>query len=289
METQRNKILILDIEDLHIEAVLDGGFYGAAATLSTHVHAHTYYELIVCLDNTYCIELTDGATLSMNTDAVCLIPPGVYHRTYAAQDTARKLAIRFCCTRSLTPGTVYDSFMHALEGKKNLLYLGKDPTFSHDCALIRQELCQGGFASTTYVNTLLVQMFILLLRVLCKEAPVPKAEQQLPAELAARRLVIEEYLYQHYADPLTEETLARQLHLSTRQLSRILQQLFGKSFRRLLIDIRLSHAARLLTTTDLSAEEVANRVGYGSVSGFYDAFGKKYGVPAGSYKQRLFR
>lgn len=289
MEQQKNKILLLDIEDLHIEAVLDGGFSGAATTLSTRVHAHTYYELIICLDGTYYIELTDGSTLPMNTDAVCLIPPGVYHLTYAAQEKARKLAIRFRCTRTLTPGTVYDAFMKALEGKKSLLYLGKDPAFSRHCALVRQELRQEGFASAAYVNTLLVQLFIFLLRILCKETPVPAPERPLSAEVAARRLLIEEYLYQHYADAITEETLARQLHLSTRQLSRILQQLFGKSFRCLLIDIRLSHAARLLTTTDLSAEEVASRVGYGSVSGFYNAFRKKYGIPAGSYKQRLFR
>lgn len=289
METQNKNILLLDIEDLHIEAVLDGGFSGPTTQLSTHIHAHTYYELIICLDGTYCIELTDGSMLPMDADAVCLIPHGVYHRTYAARENARKLAIRFRCTRALTPGAVYDSFMNALENKTSLLYLGKDPAFSHHCALIRQELCQGGFASAAYVNTLLVQLFVFLLRILCKEVPAPTPERYLSAEVAARRLLIEEFLYQHYADAITEETLARQLHLSTRQLSRILQQLFGKSFRRLLIDIRLSHAARLLTTTELSAEEVATRVGYGSVSGFYDAFHKKYGVSAGSYKQKLFR
>lgn len=289
MEMQNNKILLLDIEDLHIEAVLDGGFSGTATKLSTHIHAHTYYELIICLDGTYCIELTDGSTLPMDVNAVCLIPPGVYHRTYAAQEKARKLAIRFRCTRGLPPGTVYDAFMNVLEDKKSLLNLDKDPAFSHHCALIQQELRQGGYASTTYVNTLLIQLFIFLLRILCREMPAPIPEQSLSAEISARRLLIEEFLYQHYADAITEESLAQQLHLSTRQLSRILQQLFGKSFRRLLIDIRLSHAARLLTTTDLSAEAVATQVGYGSVSGFYDAFHKKYGVSAGSYKQKLFR
>ena len=53
--------------------------------------------------------------------------------------------------------------------------------------------------------------------------------------------------------------------------------------------MRLSHAVQLLTITDLPAEEIAGLVGYGSVSGFYDAFRKRYGVPAGSYKQQRFR
>lgn len=289
MEQPNNRILLLDIEDLRVEAVLDGGFSGTATNVTTHIHAHTYYELIICLGGTYYIEPTGNAALPMHADAVCLIPPGVYHRTYCTQADSEKLAIRFYCTRTLTPGTVYDAFINALEGKDSLLYLGKDPAFSHHCALIRQELHQGGLAGTAYVNTLLVQLFVFLLRILCREAPAPVPEQPLSAEVTARRLLIEEYLHRHYAEDITEEALARYMHLSTRQLSRILQQLFGTSFRRLLIDIRLSHAARLLTTTELSVEAVAAQVGYGSLSGFYDAFHKKYGVPAGRYKQRLFR
>ena len=109
------------------------------------------------------------------------------------------------------------------------------------------------------------------------------------ADVAARRLVIEEFFHLRHMDPVTEEDLAGALHISKRQLSRVLQQLYGSSFRKLLIDTRLSRAVQLLTTTELNAEEIASRVGYSSVSGFYDAFRKRYGISAGGYKQNLFR
>ena len=56
------------------------------------------------------------------------------------------------------------------------------------------------------------------------------------------------------------------------------------SFRQLVIDIRMSRAVQLLSDTDLSIADVAYQVGYTSVSGFYEAFQKHYGIPPGSYK-----
>ena len=79
------------------------------------------------------------------------------------------------------------------------------------------------------------------------------------------------------------------MHISKRQLSRVLRQLYGTSFRKLLIDVRMSRAVQLLDTTELPAEEIAAQVGYHSVSGFYDAFRKKYGMPVGSYRKEKFR
>ena len=286
--TRQNQIFILDIEDLHIEAVLGGGFWGDYQ-FATDIHVHSYYELMFCCEGDFSIILSDGTRQPMTTGSVCLIPPGVYHSSGDMTDTARKIAIRFYCTRTLTPGAAYAAFTGAMSGAEGLVYLGEQRPMMELTGQLQKEFADAGIAGGCCVKALLIQLFVRLLRLVCKGAPAMSDSKTPHADVAARRLVIEEFFHLRHMDPVTEEDLAGALHISKRQLSRVLQQLYGSSFRKLLIDTRLSRAVQLLTTTELNAEEIASRVGYSSVSGFYDAFRKRYGISAGGYKQNLFR
>lgn len=283
-----NPIFLLDIEDLHIEAVLGGGFWGNFQ-LALDIHSHTYFELMLCCNNGFSLALNDGSVLPMGTNDVCLIPPGVYHRSCDPSPSAKKMAIRFYCTRNLNPGNVFNTFTAAMASRSSLVHLGQQQELMRLTVLLRRELREDRLACNPCVQALLTQLFVQLLRILCKDIPVQTSTRKPPVELAGRRLAIEEFFNSRHAEPITEVDLAQHLHISKRQLSRVLQQLYGSSFRKLLIDIRLSHAVQLLTTTELNAEEIASRVGYNSVSGFYEAFRKRYGISAGSYKQHLFR
>ena len=281
-------IFHLDIEDLHMEAVLGSGFWGNYL-FAPDIHSHTYFELMMCCSGSFSLALGDGSAVFMDTDCVCLIPPGVYHRSRDISPEARKLAIRFYCTRNLTPGSVYTTFTGVMEGKNAPVPLGKQPLLTDMAQVLSREVQTTQLARDACVKAILTQFFVILLRLICKDAPMRTLVDSTGADPAARRLAIEEFFHSHHPEPVTEEDLASLLHISKRQLSRVLQQLFGSSFRKLLIEVRLSHAVQLLATTDFSAEEIAGMVGYSSVSGFYEAFRKRYGVAAGSYKRNRFR
>lgn len=282
----RRPIFLLEIGDLRIEAVLDSGFWNNFQ-LSPNIHKHNYCELMLCQAGEFAIALENGTLYPMTQNHVCLIPPGIYHRTANASPDARKLAIRFYCTRALTPGSMYNAFSMAMENRPALIPLGQQDMFLALSRQLCQELQSANLGWDSCAKAILTQLFVGFFRLLCKD--VPSGAEPAPEELSERRLVIEEFFFFRYADPITEEDLAAHMHISKRQLSRILQKLYGTSFRKLLIDMRLSQAAQLLTTTELSAEEISARVGYSSTSGFYEAFRKRYGVPAGSYHSHLFR
>lgn len=281
-------IFLLDIEDLHMEAILGGGFWGNYQ-FASEIHSHTYFELMMCYSGSFSLTLNDGSALTLDADCLCLIPPGVYHCSRDISPDARKSAIRFYCTRNLTPGSIYSTFTGITQSRTAPVLLGKQPQLMALTARLSQELQKVELARDTCVKAILSQFFVGFLRLLCKDVPIETPAGAPGTDPAARRLIIEEFFHNRHSEPITEDDLASLLHISKRQLSRVLQQLFGSSFRRLLIDVRLSHAVQLLTITDLPAEEIAGLVGYGSVSGFYDAFRKRYGVPAGSYKQQRFR
>ena len=282
----RNPVFFLDIEGLRLEVILDNGFLNHYS-LSTTIHAHTYYELILCPQGDILVENPDGSGEKLQTGAGCLIPPGTYHRIRGLSPGARKLAIRFYSPE--TPATAtYAAFFARMDGCRPVLPLGQQPALLQLATALHQDLLAQTIGSQAYVQALLTQLFILLMRQICADL-TPATPRESPGQPSTRRLAIDEYMSNHYHQPITEETLADQVHLSKRQLSRVLRQLYGKSFRQLLIDIRLSQAAQLLVTTDLTATEIAGRVGYGSDSGFYEAFKKRFGISVQKYRKEKIR
>ena len=134
-----------------------------------------------------------------------------------------------------------------------------------------------------FLQNLLQQIFLLLIDQLSAHRETQMAPD-IPRD-PVRRLQLEEYLGENFRNPITEEALAHHMHLSKRQISRVLMEFYGKSFRKLLVEMRLQEAARLLRQTSLPIEEIAAQVGYTSVSGFYTAFRKTHGTTAGNYRK----
>jgi len=277
-----NPVFDIALADMGMEAVLDVGFRGIQGSGNSGMHSHSYFELMLCTGSGFSLELAKGALLPMAEGTVCLIPPGTFHRVLGND---QKLAIRFLCREAFSGGNLYPAFVASTAQLAQVLPLGKQPELIALTRQLSRELQEERLGKEPCIQSLLTQLFILLLRLLCDYAPAQGAIAESTRITAARRLVIEDFFYQHYQEDITEDALAGQLHLSKRQLSRVLQQLYGMSFRQMLVDIRLNHAARLLRDTQMSTEQITAAVGYNSLSGFYDAFRKKFGVSAGSYRK----
>lgn len=276
----KNLTYTVTLENLQLEAVLDKGFPGELS-FSDEVHAHAYYELVQTLSGTVCIESPSGLRLQLTAGEACLIPSGFYHRLQAATADAGKLAVRFHCVQAGS-GSLYSDFSRVLSSHNVPIYLGSQPRLQRCLQELRQELHTPGIMQEPYLQGLLIQSFCLLLRQLLNRMQDPAAPA---AEDLSRRLQLEEYLQEHFHESITEAALAEHMHLSKRQLSRVIRGIYGTSFRRLLIDTRLNHAAQLLIGTTLPVEEIASRCGYTSLSGFYEAFRKYSGTTAGQYRK----
>ncbi|REK75150.1 AraC family transcriptional regulator [Paenibacillus paeoniae] len=94
------------------------------------------------------------------------------------------------------------------------------------------------------------------------------------------------YLQEHYAEPLTRESLARTFHYSVPYLSKHFRRETGASIIDYLIRIRMNRAEVLLQQTDLSLQEIAASVGYADVSYFIRMFKKQTGVTPKQFKDK---
>lgn len=83
----------------------------------------------------------------------------------------------------------------------------------------------------------------------------------------------------------TLEQMARRLHSTARTLRRRLSA-ECTSYKHILMAIRKAKAIGLLESTDLSLEEVAARLGFSDVSGFYRAFKGWTGCTPNTYRER---
>lgn len=92
------------------------------------------------------------------------------------------------------------------------------------------------------------------------------------------------FMQEHYAQPLTRETLARIFHYSVPYLSKHFRYETGSSIIDYLIRIRMDKACTLLRQTDLSLQEIAESVGYSDVSYFIRTFKKHTGVTPKQFK-----
>ena len=277
------------IEDMNISSVLDKGF-GGDFEISPELHSHTFFELLFALEGNLQIELLNGERISVPENNFCLIPPMIYHSTHKTVAYEKKLALGFQIEKAEASSgfSFFELCMKGLQTASAPPHVFSCEELSDTLQAFKQELNASLPASEAYASALLLQCYVLLFRTLCN-----RFEISLPAEgekehdlTVSRKVRIDDYLYHHSDESITQTDLAEALSVSPRQLNRILQQLYGTSFRQLLIDVRLHKAAQLLTNTERPIDDIATSVGYTSLSGFYSAFHAKFGISAGKHRKQ---
>ena len=93
------------------------------------------------------------------------------------------------------------------------------------------------------------------------------------------------FIAQHYTERLTVQQIGDFVKLHPNYAMNLFQKTFGTTLINYLTQHRLSHAQRLLATTDLTIAEVAFDSGFNSISRFNDAFRRACGCPPREYRR----
>jgi len=94
------------------------------------------------------------------------------------------------------------------------------------------------------------------------------------------------FIQQHLAEPLSAGIIANQFDLSARHLNRLLGEHFGCSTGRLIRDLRLQRAARLLNDPDRSIKSIALMAGFQDPDYFTRLFTQVHGHPPSAYRRQ---
>lgn len=95
------------------------------------------------------------------------------------------------------------------------------------------------------------------------------------------------YVDHNYNAPLKLEMIAPLFGYSSAYLGKLFHKKNGKSFNNYLDEIRIQHAAELLTDTDLKVYEIASKVGYHKVDYFNQKFKKILQTSPSEYRKQF--
>lgn len=123
----------------------------------------------------------------------------------------------------------------------------------------------------------------------------PHRETQTPYCMAGFRknhgdraiLPVQEWLEEHYAEPLTVTALASRASLGERTFLRRFRAATGETPVGYLQRLRMEAARRLLESTTMNVEEITVAVGYADSASFRRLFRSVTGMPPAAYRERF--
>jgi AraC-like DNA-binding protein len=95
------------------------------------------------------------------------------------------------------------------------------------------------------------------------------------------------FIAKNYTEPLTIQQVAASVGLSASHAMALFQRCFGRTIVRFINEHRVSHAQRLLATTDSKVITIAGQSGFGSLSRFNAVFKEMCGQTPSEYRRSI--
>ncbi len=249
------------------------------------VHKHTFYE-ILWVDEGYSRQVIDYQTYDLGPKSLFFISPGQVHEFESWQE--------------LKGGTIFfteDFFLYNAQNKDKLFELTFldnvyfNPQLLLGCqeyALFRNYIhlllteCQRPEANTDIVRSLL---HILLLQ-------VQRSIETQQTNVSSRRSIVlfkqfRQLLESHFAQGLTAENYADQLHITPHHLNRVVKEITSKKATEVIRSRSILEAKRLLSFSDAPVTEIAASLSYFDASYFSKIFKRETGKTPLAFRSEM--
>lgn len=151
---------------------------------------------------------------------------------------------------------------------------------------LRNMLREMELKNTGYKDICQAYMEILIIRLMRTTSLAVQTE---PSGTSGNRqcAVVRRFIDLHFKESLTLEQLADEAHMNKFYLSHTFKREYGVSPINYLISRRISESKYLLTETDLSMSQIAQLLGFSSLSYFSQAFRKSQGISPMEFRQSV--
>jgi AraC family transcriptional regulator, melibiose operon regulatory protein len=239
------------------------GAWRAPILVMPLAHAHTDIELNFLLRGTARYFLADGF-LALPPRRLVTFWAGTPHRLVAVSPEAEYLCLVLPLGWFLSWGIggVADRLL------RGEAFIGSEADAALDEALFRRWAAELGHTPSPEATRIALLELEARLRRFARVAPGPP--RVVDSDTAARLAAL---VGQRYTDnALQVRTLAEELGLHPNYANTVFKQTTGLPLWEYVLRLRVSHAQRLLLTTELSIEAIARESGFSSSSRFYVAF-----------------
>ncbi len=240
-------------------------------------HCNAEYELHIILDGVCNIAVAEEEVTLSPMNAL-IIAPGQYHYPKVLTEPFEKITLSFVLSDSVLVtelGKRVETYATFAVGEKT----------ARTCGDIYEELESGDRFSNDILGAYITSIMVDVFR--CVELPGEDTKNRHTTHEEDRLSVIDDFFSGDFKDIGTEDDLASRLHLSKRQLARVLERHYGMGFRQKLISARMDRASWLLRTSKMRIGDIAGHVGYASEAAFYQAFRDFFGITPQKYRKKF--
>lgn len=245
-------------------------------------HTHVAAELFVCIRGEILIDTQFSVFVLKEGDAA-LVPPGIMHYKIPDESGSEYEAILFSCKHRNVSNTedIYHRLIPFFTENKIFLFRKRPDVVASVVEIVELAKKKDALLPALKGAELLIHLTENA------ECGQKTAGGMRTADSDYNRLsVLENYMETSFMKSLSIKEVADYLHLSTRQVDRIVRKHLGTSFHQAIMERRIRTAEKMLLTTDMTAENIGFSVGFSSLSGFYREFVKAYGMTPGEYRKR---
>lgn len=270
---------ILNIENLKATILSDTALRKINSSEYIQLHFHYYFELFYVTSGTLTITF-ESHELVLKGNDLLIIPPRVLHVVKSSSEGIMRYNINFNIEKNGIKSAfkLYEKLTSALH--KPYVFFNNVPTVDNTLS----NLCAAIVQNNKYTISMHFHEFIIAILGISDELSVPALLDAAAFDSNMTRIYkIHNVINRNFTSKLSIKQIADMLFLSTRQVNRIIQQYYGKTFRELITQMRMNAASALLSETDMKISTVSAKVGYNSVRGFYTAFRKYYGCLPSEY------
>lgn len=238
-------------------------------------HNNADYELHIILRGACTLDVEDR-TYTLREGNAVIIAPGRFHMPVQCPGDFERFSVSF----SLPQGGLLKALRKAVPVCR--IYPAAESVSL--CRGILYESAAGNPYRHEMMRAQMTQLILASLRTL--ELNAESYPDRALSNNSERIRLIDTFFEDHLADKAGEEVLAAALHLSRRQLSRVLKDCYGMGFREKLIQSRMDSAAWMLRCSDKKISQIASEVGYNSEAAFYQVFRARFDMTPTEYRSR---
>jgi len=258
---------------------------GSAVPMASRAHVHPNYELFYVWRGGVDI-ITDEKIYHVKAGQAALIAPTCYHQTYTYPDTEK---FNVCFSFALMPKRskaedVYMALGQAFSGL-SIMVVDSAREIGGIISGLRQLQLRNCFCREERLKAELTKLMMAIYDFMTAQM---QQQQMLSGNQAGNVLYqyeIDRLLAKNYEKDISLAFLAEQLHLSQKRVSVLIKSLYGKTFRKVIAEMRIQTAKQFLKESGHTVAEIGALVGYKSTRGFLSAFTDLVGLTPSQYRE----
>jgi len=255
------------------------------------MHSNNYFQCIYIHTGTGILTLP-SKTFQLKDGDLFVMPPDTLHSIKTADGS---ICIYVMIRRTYIDSVFFDLFHHnpplisffnkvlfeetRQEANYILFHTGSNEDVRETMLRLFSEYMWGDEFRNNIMECYLKLLFSFLFR-------HKQSEIETPISLSNAELhfnTIMNYINKDFRSATLSST-AEYLHLSKQYICRIIQQVSGTNFSKLLMDVKLKKVQQYLLETNIKLDDIADSTGFSDVSHLSRIFKMRYGIPPSKYR-----